>query len=281
MKGRVKSTILTCLNLLLVEGLGADDTRRILHGKTKPGEIWPWIVRLFVVMEDGNSLHYGGTVITERWILTSAHAARSPNCESIEIYPSTWKPGDTTTIRAELCEPHPLHRFNAYYFHNIGLLKSNENLQSPDFATKNLPPEGIHNCPGNLALIFGWGTDESGVEPGVLQWAPVKIESWKKCNEEFRRADNRKESAPSVVIPKTSFCTNGTDNKGAGTCIGDSGGPITVNSVLVGVIDEGLGNDVGRCSPLSVHTSIADYLPWIYSVIEPEKDTSDIIVGLQ
>lgn len=284
MKSRVVSTILTCLNLLLVEGFDADYTRRLLNGVNQFGEDWQWIVRVFDMMDDGVLLVYSGSIITERWILTSARGARDPVCEFTEIFPSTWKAGDKTTIGAELCIHHPLHRLNNYFFYNIGLIQANQDLVGPNFATINLPPEGMHNCPGDTAQILGWGRDKNGVEPETLQAVVADIESWKQCNEKFRQSYDMndyhgKNIVPSVVIPKTGFCTNGSRYSGTGTCIGDGGGPVVVNDILTGVVSGGLDNDIGQCLLLSIHINIADYLPWIYSVIEPQKDTSAIIVG--
>lgn len=51
-------------NLLLVGGLNADDTRRLLNGENEDGENWPFIVRVFDVL-DNDINFYSGSVLTD------------------------------------------------------------------------------------------------------------------------------------------------------------------------------------------------------------------------
>lgn len=97
--------------------------------------------------------------------------------------------------------------------------------------------------------VSGWGlTDGFGnsVSP-VLNYAESTILSNKQCRQYFN------------ILVDSEICMSGDDEKSA--CNGDSGGPLTVEGVQVGIVSYG----IMWCLPgyPSAFTRVTSYLDWI------------------
>lgn len=71
-----------CLDVPPVKGL-------VINGKVTPSEKWPWVVALYRINQE---LHGGGSLISERFILTAAHCIQ----EKKQLEP--FKPSDLTAF---------------------------------------------------------------------------------------------------------------------------------------------------------------------------------------
>lgn len=104
---------------------------------------------------------------------------------------------------------------------------------------------------GSTGRISGWGlTSGSGTTlASALRYVDVQIISNSECNSIFG------------IIRDTNICTSGA--QGTGSCSGDSGGPLTVNGLQVGVVSFG----VQGCEPgyPSGFTRTSSYVSWIQS----------------
>ena len=91
--------------------------------------------------------------------------------------------------------------------------------------------------PGRMAATMGFGKEPaSGVYSDDLIHAPVRVQSRKKCNENYSRHG--------VAITENMLCA-GYDRGGVDTCQGESGGPLVVRVgsewKLLGVTSKGRG----------------------------------------
>lgn len=108
------------------------------------------------------------------------------------------------------------------------------------------------------ARVSGWGlTDGFGNQlSDVLNYVDVKVLNNKKCEESFGSLKD------SIV------CTSGDDN--TGSCSGDSGGPLAINDVQIGIVSFG----IMYCLPgyPSAFTRVTSFLDWIQA-------NSDVVIN--
>lgn len=111
----------------------------------------------------------------------------------------------------------------------------------------------------DTVTVFGWGKTRAvkGFEPaawlGVIGLEPLSREA---CLAKTGWAD-------SVIQDDKAFCA--TDEKRK-TCYGDSGGPVTAEDKLVGIVSWGSGNCSADNKP-GVYTKVPTYHPWIKKTV--------------
>lgn len=64
------------------------------------------------------------------------------------------------------------------------------------------------------------------------------------------------------------ICAGVPNVGGKDSCTGDSGGPLTVDGVLVGIVS--YGEDCGKAEYPGVYSNIAEYRNWIEELIRVE-----------
>lgn len=282
MKIKISSVILTCIYISFVIGLDhkvSDPTRRVIHGDIVLASKYKFIVRV-------QSYIYicGGSVIASNYILTAARCVHSTICSTTRIFPSTWKMFDDSNMYATNCFYHEKHDKAKPQFYDIGILKVGVDLlKDPRFETIPLPVPGIHHPRRTPATIFGWGETETGLEATSLRKGEVFVEEWENCNKKFKTKNSLcTESGVNSTddIPKTVLCTQGLKSRPTGICTNDYGGPVIIDGVIAGIISSTYPDAKRNCADgaPAMHTSVTDYLPWIYGIIDPDKDTSGIYV---
>uniref|UniRef100_A0A673G8E7 Transmembrane serine protease 3b n=1 Tax=Sinocyclocheilus rhinocerous TaxID=307959 RepID=A0A673G8E7_9TELE len=211
---------------------------RIVGGNVSRSELVPWQV----------SLHYqnqhlcGGSIISERWILTAAHCVyHGSGALSVEkiIYHANYRPGEIS--------------------YNIALIKLKLPLSFNDqVAPICLPSYGESFEDGQMCLISGWGSTVDGGEASVsLHTAQIPLRSSRDC----RR----------LGLTSWNICA-GFSEGGAGTCQGDSGGPLACQGsgwTLVGAAS--WAESCGQKNKAGVYTSISEALTWIQQQMEVYK----------
>lgn len=111
---------------------------------------------------------------------------------------------------------------------------------------------------GENVIATGWGLYQDVPYPSifdmstVLQEVELAVLNWTECASYYNDEDGD-------YIYETNVCTSGYQKKG--TCEGDSGGPLTLDKVLIGITSFGT-TLCELCSP-SVYTRIVNYLDWI------------------
>uniref|UniRef100_A0A8C6E5R9 Serine protease 48 n=1 Tax=Moschus moschiferus TaxID=68415 RepID=A0A8C6E5R9_MOSMO len=257
---------------------------RVVGGKDAAATRWPWQVSLKL----SNSHICGGSLVSDRWIVTAAH------CLQIMSFILTWIPFFYTvwlgSIDMDNLDEGVIHRVSRIVIHptysnvsgDIALLR----LFSRVTYSSSILPICLSNVKKKQLIIpdscwvTGWGKlkeeGENSHNKGVtlnhplfyinyLQEAEVPIIEHQKCENIYNPLGS---FLPQIqpVIEETMICA-GDLNKGKDTCQGDSAGPLACHIdgiwILIGLSSWGTG--CGLSFP-GVYTNVTYYQKWITSV---------------
>ncbi|XP_018598253.1 transmembrane protease serine 5 [Scleropages formosus] len=241
---------------------------RIIGGDEARLGRWPWQVSLYY----SNRHTCGGALITSRWVVTAAHCVhnyRLPQVSSWVVYA-----GIVTRSSAKVAQHsgHVVEKivYNKNYNHkthdnDIALMKLKTPLNFTDAVKPVCLPKYSRDLPGGTQCwISGWGyTSPDDVHiPDTLREAPVPLISTKKCNSSCMYNGE---------ITARMLCAGYTEGK-MDACQGDSGGPLVCQDEnvwrLVGVVSWGTG--CAEPNHPGVYTKVAEFLGWIYDMIEDD-----------
>jgi len=270
------------------------DEPRISGGQNVyPGK-YPWMAGLF---NKDRTMICGGSLITNRHILTAAHCVFNQDLDDIEV-----RLGDTnlktefdcyrydvedcTDSRScfdagKCAEPHLLRRIKGVNinpnYKQSRKIEENTNdlavvkLDRPVFRTDTvlpvcLPePSQIKNLidpsPNNLFFVAGWGRISNFDVATILQDLQVSVVPQNECGIRW-----------SFKVDKSFLCVNRFDGAGS-VCQGDSGGPLVTVSpagefIQIGVVSAGDQICGPRGKPTLFTILNEDRLAWVQSVID-------------
>ncbi|XP_018320747.1 trypsin-7-like [Agrilus planipennis] len=231
--------LITLVSLLL--GIGAlagqfdiaEDEVRIVGGNATTIEQFPYIAQLRI----DNQFECGACIISPKWVLTAGHCTNGYTelIENITLRVGATEFDQTANEAITLANLyiHPLYNETTQDY-DISILLLNNNLV---FGNKinsiALPPPNLVLPAGTLATVAGWGTlTYLGALPTQLQEVTVPIITNEECALRYNDTN--------TYISDRNLCA-GYDQGGRDTCSGDSGGPLTANGVLYGVVSGGIG----------------------------------------
>ncbi|VVC97136.1 unnamed protein product [Leptidea sinapis] len=223
--------------------------------------------------DDAVSWACGGTLISERYILTAGHCTfsreagpvtyallgvlkRSDQVDSSSLY----------KIRRIIKHPQysPPRRYN-----DIALLETDRDVKLSEFVVPACLDVGAPNK-YETAWATGWGaTMNRGATADQLQKVKLTQFSNSECSELFGPDRLMKNGYDA----QTQVCY-GDKNKSKDTCQGDSGGPIQlkhrqINCMYTVVGVTSFGRACGIVGEPGIYTRVAAYVPWIESVVWP------------
>jgi len=252
-------------------------TPKIVGGEdAKPGE-FPWQagIALLSSREGGTSrLMCGGTILTDRTILTAAHCLKYPSIRYqvlVGILKSALRdiePHQQTLIMEKYVK-HP--DFDIKTYKNdiaLVLVKSsyNQGIWWNDWVLPACLPmysyDSFHE-EKTKGTVSGWGlVEEDGKEQSpVLQHVDIEVQDLRVCQNSYSAA----------LVSDNQFCA-GHKSGGKDSCSGDSGGPFVVQDAsngryfVTGVVSFGVG--CGRSQYPGVYTRVDKYLSWIQKELE-------------
>ncbi|KAI6170522.1 Suppressor of tumorigenicity 14 protein-like protein [Aphelenchoides bicaudatus] len=225
---------------------------KILGGKNAILNSRPWMGQLF---HNGRFI-CGCSLISNQYALTAAHCTREdrrPRYYHVVFGEHQVKSGVRIKLR-QIIE-HPEYKKHTPSYDATLLLLDEIVHETNNISTIRLAgktPNTNESC-----IVNGWGITSDGNSSKVLKEINVNVISPKNC------------SISRYFDKNTMICVN--ESYLAGTCTGDSGGPLLCSNnneynEQHGIVSFGLSTDCKK-GP-SVYTDVAKILPWIYDEIE-------------
>ncbi|KAH8301838.1 melanization protease 1-like [Drosophila kikkawai] len=234
---------------------------RIMHGRDATIGSAPFMAYL---MKNG-MLHCGGTIITQRYILTAAHCVEPGLTVRLGEYNTNTNPDCV----GKLCiPPHQdipiaaVSRNRLYvardFTNDIALIRLSSDIQ---FNSHIMPIclllNPAHAPNRNQWQAFGWGQTHRGPSSSILQTTKLDLYPNSHCSQKLN-----------VQLTNNQVCLGLQQSD---TCSGDSGGPLVVQVNVDGVnryLQLGIvsfGDDM--CQSPGVYTYVPNYISWIQRVI--------------
>lgn len=223
---------------------------KIVGGKTTTAREHPYHVRITWPKDWGC---IGALISATRALTTARCLLRAGNASRCKIMAgSTLLIGDANaqyrTPSSFLSHP----KYNARYVPNdIGLVYWEQPLNfSATVRAIALLPQGMPVRPGVNCTLTGWGrTSENGPPADRLMAVTIPIISDEECKRVWRGH-----------ITADMLCA-GTPEGGRGFCYGDTGGPLVLNNVLVGIASWTYG--CARARVPEVYARVPFFTSWI------------------
>ncbi|XP_017786819.1 PREDICTED: trypsin-3-like, partial [Nicrophorus vespilloides] len=230
--------------------------QRIVNGtQAQPGEI-PYIVSLSFY---GSHL-CGASILDSTHILTAAHCveSRPPNVFSIHYGDLILNSSSKKIIKVKEIHVHPGYDPSKFYISDIAVLTLASEIPFDDNTQPVSLPEQSSKTPGNEeAVLAGWGLKSAQGDPaGSLQRVDIICYTDENCEAAIAGNTNR----------QFHICA-GVPGGRKGQCSGDSGGPLTVNGVQIGVVSWSFMPCAMKGYP-EVFARIANYVDWIKEQIK-------------
>merc|ERR1712180_396722 len=229
---------------------GGTQTDRIVGGQEAEQHEYPWQVGL--VSRNGKTPWCGGTLISDRHIMTAAHCTAGKTPASIQILLGEHRTNDDvfTRVDASKINDDPNYSMPNNDFSILTL--TNPVTFTSSIRPACLPATTDKTYAEELATVTGWGTLSSGGnQPTVLMEVDVTVTTNEYCNMVYGSAIN-----------DLHICAM---DPGKDACQGDSGGPLVVKEndrwTLIGVVSFGYG--CAQPDIPGVYARITQRMDWI------------------
>ncbi|XP_055594382.1 trypsin-1-like [Uranotaenia lowii] len=225
-------------------------TSRIVGGVKADIKEFPWMVQLLY----RGTYYCGGTLISDRYILTAAHCVL--NFKAAQITVKLYDVQHSKMVIRAVEKLHGNNGFSLDTFNNdIALVKLHNAVNVVErFVTVCLPTPG-KSYANKEGTVTGWGKLANGSLSQVLQKVQVPIMTNAQCKKSAYRASR---------ITDNMMCAGFPDG-GHDACQGDSGGPLQIGDTslreVVGIVSWGEG--CAKPNYPGVYTRVNRYLQWI------------------
>jgi len=240
---------------------------RIVGGnETFEGEV-PWMSAIYLHGGGRREFWCGGTLVTDRHVLTAAHCTKDKNKKSFlpsqfTVRVGEWDLSDqdnySVEVQVESIIAHPNFRPNGFY-NDVAVFTLKHPVPFSQYIQPICLPTGRYSqerFTHSLPLALGWGTTYyDGEEVPVLRGVPLPVWTNEDCD-----------SAYFQPITEVFLCAGYADG-GRDACQGDSGGPLMLYDeevsswLLVGIVS--FGNRCAEPGYPGVYTRITHFLDWI------------------
>lgn len=251
------------------------ETADIIGGVASPRGARPWQALLTIKTPTSRNL-CGGSLISDRWVLTAAHCAsgRTPDNFSVVLGESDrgLVEGSEQVFSVDRVIVHPKFDISTVA-NDVALLRLSVAPTLSAFVQPIALAAGDDGA-GIPAVMSGWGltsqqTTATAATPTataatVLQEVSMPLVSNQTCSTSMMAVGVR-------GLFSNELCAGTIDGK-KGTCRGDSGGPIATKRVggsweLLGLTSWGIDSSVARCVSYSVFARVSSHRNWILRTI--------------
>ncbi|CAH0564348.1 unnamed protein product [Brassicogethes aeneus] len=235
---------------------------RIIHGDVTDIEDHPHQVALIARKQSRSKIICGGALVKPRVVFTAAHCthviphARPRENLSVLIGANSLNDPRGTEHKIQKVIKHPAFGYNNFD-HDFSVVLLKKPVEYTE-RVQNIPISLHDHMEGTRATASGYGLTEYGFPSKNLRSVDLSIERHSKCQNYFPKAFHPK-------ITKNHVCVK-PDRKT--TYYGDSGGPLTVNGKLVGLVS--FGRTVSGDKKTTVFTRVRNFLDFADSVIPAE-----------
>ncbi|XP_058798327.1 chymotrypsin-1-like [Phymastichus coffea] len=258
----------TQISTLCAPGMGKTNSclesiECILGGSDTYIFIYPYQVSLRIL-----GRHYcGGSIISERHILTAAHCINEytqPPFNYVSVVTGTTyldKPGNVHRISK--IDVHPGWKVDKIiedlpYPHDLAVITLKEKIVFNDCQQKIALPS--HNFEDDDEVtVTGWGitAQDPEVNPKQLQMLTTKLMARDKCQKKMSNPEK-------IKISDSQVCAFRSDNKSP--CFGDSGSPLATEEELIGVFSWIDGDHCALGIP-DIYTNVYEHKGYIQNIL--------------
>jgi len=240
--------------------VSAEDGANVINGKEAKRGSWPWQI----LMNFGSShfsLRCGGSIISEKWIVTASHCVvgdeKTPEKFSVRVGEhNRWSTeGSEVDIPVERVISHP--KFDKHTYNNdIALFK----LAKPIKFNKYVSPICLPTTevkPGTNCYVTGWGQTEREGLAHVLKQGKLPVVTNKEC---WIHNNHRHHPVYDGML-----CAGVGKDGHISACHGDSGGPFVCERDGVWELHGSVSFGMKYCTSkyYSVFSRTTQYVKWI------------------
>ncbi|XP_012286837.1 trypsin-1 [Orussus abietinus] len=246
--GMSKTVLVFIISLSVSPILGFEF--KIIGGQPAAIERYPYQVSI-----QYNGVHdCGGSIISNRWILTAAHClvGKTPKALKIRIGSANVNQGGHLISGISSIIFHEMYDDDSYDY-DVALIKLTKALPfSSSARAVTLASSSSAVTTGLTAVVTGWGkTTPTGSMSTRLQSLMVPIVDQKTCQKTYLHLN---------VVTDRMLCA-GYMTGGKDACQGDSGGPLVHNGRQVGIVSWG-----AKCASPGypgVYTRVSSVRSWV------------------
>jgi len=256
------------------EPIHVDGVWRVVGGEHAKPHSWPWAAAL---MEGGNVVNCGGTLIDKRWLISAGHCFAEFKKQYSGYHvklgaddhgnsPEQNEPSQQV-VGIEKFWVHPnFSQGAAPNDYDITLVKLDKDVTLNEFVRPACVPKSTDRLQGGDKVVtIGWGQTDAGVEAQLLQQVVIAVIDEQTCKDDWESEGGE--------IDDTMVCAGNQTFGGAGSCFGDSGGALMARRddkwILDGIVSWG-SNPCGQPKHPIIYGYVPTLIDWVNEVIKSD-----------
>merc|ERR1711872_529559 len=249
-----------------LEGIVTPRHAEIVGGHTVLEQEFPWVAAIGQKMSEHDEKYFcGGTLITNRHVLTAAHCITTNENMLVLLGTKNLTNSLSTRRGIKLVHIHPDWTKQSLQ-HDMAIIELDEKIQP----TWNLEPICLSasdvQVENRSGVVSGWGRVLfNGSSSNQLLAAEVEILTRSKCVESYAVLNG----TTGLLCARRDFLKQGANGIVSDSCQGDSGGGLVVveedRGYLVGIVAGGLG--CGKPEYPGIYVDVRRYISWITDTI--------------